>query len=76
MIECSNPECGSHVAYEVHAEYRRLGGTNLDPDSAAFNITCTVDGNRELTENLKTILPEDFECAFCFSKAVERRSEA
>ena len=76
MIECSNQECESHVADEVHAEYRRLGGTALEPDGAVFNITCTVDGSRELTENLKTIRPEDFECAFCFSKAVERKEEA
>jgi len=40
-------------------------------DSAMFNINVTVDGDRDLTENLNKVGPEYFICAYCQSEATE-----
>lgn len=40
-------------------------------DSAMFNINVTVDGDRDLTENLNKVGPEYFICAYCQSEATK-----
>ena len=54
-LKCSNLDCESYL-----------------PDGQVmFNINCTVDEERSLTENLKKVEPEYFECVFCHSEAIE-----
>lgn len=40
-------------------------------DSPMFNINVTVDGDRDLTENLNKVGAGYFECAYCESRAIE-----
>jgi len=36
-----------------------------------FNINVTVDGDRDLAENLNKVEPEHFVCVYCQSEATE-----
>ena len=40
-------------------------------DSHMFNINVTVDGDRDLAENLNKVEPEYFVCVYCQSEAAE-----
>ena len=40
-------------------------------DSPMFNINVTVDGDRDLTENLNKVESEYFVCAYCYNQATE-----
>tara|TARA_R110000851_G_scaffold293086_1_gene447654 strand:- start:1190 stop:1315 length:126 start_codon:yes stop_codon:yes gene_type:complete len=36
-----------------------------------FNINVTVDGDRDLTENLNKVESEYFVCVYCYNQATE-----
>jgi hypothetical protein len=36
-----------------------------------FNINVTVDGGRDLAENLNKVEPKYFICVYCSSRAIE-----
>jgi len=40
-------------------------------DSPMFNINVTVDGGRDLAENLNKVEPKYFICVYCSSRAIE-----
>ena len=40
-------------------------------DSPMFTINVTVDGDRDLAENLNKVEPEYFVCVYCQSEATE-----
>jgi len=51
------------------AECRKENGSG-----AVFNVTISVDGDRELTEKLNNIEAGYFECCHCHSEAVDDNS--
>ena len=57
-LVCSNPECDSNMH-------------DMPPDHPMFSINVTVDGDRDLAENLNKIEPEYFVCVYCQSEAAE-----
>lgn len=60
-LRCKNPECESRTG---------------EVDGAVFNLTTTFDQNRELTERMRRVAAEEFQCAFCWSEGEEDPEKA
>ena len=54
-LVCSNPQC----------ESRKKDAPPM------FRINVTVDGDRDLTENLNKVESEYFVCVYCYNQATE-----
>ena len=54
-LVCSNPDCDSHE----------------EDEHPMFSINVIVDGDLDLSENLKKVEPEYFICIYCQSRAAQ-----